>query len=252
MSSQSKVRAIILAAGRGSRLGELTQDRPKCLLELGGQSLLEWQLEALEAAGIAEIVVIVGFNARRVEARLEDRGNVTTLHNPFYEVSDNLASLWFARDYFEGDVLVLNGDTLVSAESVRRLVERGAAPINVMIDRKPAYDADDMKVLLDGNRIRAIGKTLTDADAESIGMLLFRGDGTGLFRQTIKEMMYETSSLGRWFLSVIDQLARKSDVCAVDVAGEGWAEVDFPADIVIAEALVATWKRRSGERALAT
>jgi choline kinase len=250
MSSQpTPVRAIILAAGRGSRLGALTVDSPKCLLEFGGKPLLEWQLDALSEAGIAEIVVIVGFNARLVETMLEGRPNVRTLHNPFYEVADNLASLWMARELFEGDVLVLNGDTLVSADIVRRLLSEGRGTINVTIDRKPDYDTDDMKVWLEGDRVQAIGKQLTQANAESIGMLLFRGEGTRLFRQTMAEMMYEPDTLKRWFLSVIDHLARQGDVHAVDIQGAPWSEVDFAADLITAEALVAGWQAESASLA---
>jgi choline kinase len=73
-------------------------------------------------------------------------------------------------------------------------------------------------------------------------MLLFRGDGTGLFRQTLTEMMYEQATLGRWFLSVVDHLAQRGDVHAVDIQGAAWSEVDFPADLATAEALVAGWR----------
>lgn len=239
-------RAIILAAGRGSRLGALVEDRPKCLIEFGGKALLEWQLDALAAAGIDEAVVIVGFNGRRVEEKLEGRAGIRTIHNPFYNVSDNLASLWLAREHFEGDVLVLNGDTLVSGDIVRTLLEQGEEGINVTVDRKDAYDDDDMKVLREGRQVKAIGKTLTQANAESIGMLLFRGSGTDLFRRTMTEMMYDPASLGRWFLSVVDQLAKQGAVSSVDIEGRRWAEVDFPPDVETAKALVASWQEAGG------
>jgi choline kinase len=241
-----RTRAIILAAGRGSRLGDLTKDRPKCLLEFGGRPLIDWQLSALAANGVTDVVVIVGFGAKRVAHYLAEHWpSVRLLHNPFYDVSDNLASLWLAREEMVGDMIVLNGDTLVSPEIVGRALQGAVAPITVTIDRKPAYDADDMKVRLDGTRLIAIGKTLSPdhANAESIGMLLFRDGGTFLFRQAIEEAMFDPATVRRWFLSIIDSLAARAEIRALSIEGLSWSEVDFPADIVAADLLVAEWLR---------
>jgi choline kinase len=244
-----RTRAIILAAGRGSRLGDLTKDRPKCLLEFGGRPLIDWQLSALAAHGVTDVVVIVGFGAKRVAHYLgEHWPSVRLLHNPFYDVSDNLASLWLAREEMVGDMIVLNGDTLVSPEIVSRALQGAAAPITVTIDRKPAYDADDMKVQLDGTRLLAIGKTLPpdQAHAESIGMLLFREGGTFLFRQAIEEAMFDPTTIRRWFLSIIDSLALRAEIRTISIEGLDWSEVDFPADIVAADRLVAGWLAATG------
>lgn len=239
-----RTRAIILAAGRGSRLGDVTKDRPKCLLEFAGRPLIDWQLSALAANGVTDVVVIVGFGAKRVAHYLgEHWPSVRLLHNPFYDVSDNLASLWLAREEMVGDMIVLNGDTLVSTALVERVLKEAEAPITVTIDRKPAYDADDMKVRLDGTRLLAIGKTLSPdhAHAESIGMLLFREAGTFLFRQAIEEAMFDPATVRRWFLSIIDSLAARAEIRVVSIEGLGWGEVDFPADIVAGELLVSGW-----------
>jgi choline kinase len=106
---------------------------------------------------------------------------VRTIFNPFYKVADNTGSLFMAREALSGDTLVWNGDTMVSPALMKKVVANRQTGICVTIDRKPeGYDADDMKVVEDGGRLRAIGKRLSDADgvnAESIGLLAFRGDG---------------------------------------------------------------------------
>src|SRR5204862_1260151 len=110
------MKAIILSAGQGSRLGHLTDDKPKCLIEFGGRSLLDRQLDALQANGIGEAVVVTGFRDDQIEAVLERRRQagegpaVRTVFNPFYKVADNLGSLFVAREEIAGDVLVWNGD----------------------------------------------------------------------------------------------------------------------------------------------
>ncbi len=90
------VKAVILSAGQGSRLLPLTKDKPKCLLEIGGQTILGWQIEALRAAGIGEVVVIAGFRHAHVEAHLSQMQypgmTLRTHFNPFFQAGDNLAT----------------------------------------------------------------------------------------------------------------------------------------------------------------
>jgi len=150
--SAHPMKAIILSAGQGSRLGHLTTDRPKCLIEFNGRSLLDRQLDALAANGIMEAVVVTGFRDDQIEAALARRGDsapqVRTVYNPFYKVADNLGSLYVAREEIRGDVLVWNGDTLVSDDLMARVIANHRRDgICVTIDRKPGYDEDDMKVV---------------------------------------------------------------------------------------------------------
>ncbi|MBP6224504.1 MAG: NTP transferase domain-containing protein, partial [Rhizobacter sp.] len=158
-------RAVILSAGQGSRLLPLTAQMPKCLLDLCGRSMLEWQLRGLSQMGVPEAVVVTGFHPELVEAELKrvapQNMRVRTLYNPFYKLADNLASCWMARAELTGTCLILNGDTLFEPDIAGRLIAAASAPITVTIDRKPNYDSDDMKVETDGVHLRAIGKTLS-------------------------------------------------------------------------------------------
>jgi choline kinase len=243
--------AIILSAGQGSRLGALTHDRPKCLIEFAGRTLLDRQLDTLAASGIQQAVVVTGFRDDQIEAALErrrqagDGPSVRTLFNPFYKVADNTGSLYMAREALEGDTLVWNGDTMVSPALMARVVANDRPGICVTIDRKAgSYDADDMKVVEEGGRLRAIGKRLTDAEgvnAESIGLLAFRAGGAERFRAAIEEAMRSPEGTQIWYLRVIHHLAQSSDVWTLDISGEEWGEVDFPEDVSRAEAMVRGW-----------
>ena len=240
-------KAIILSAGKGSRLLPLTAERPKCLIDLSGRSLLEWQLDTLQEAGIGDIVVVTGFAEELVEEVAERRSGVRTLFNPFYHVADNLGSVWMARAELDGDTLLLNGDTLVSPRLLRRVLEAETGPIAVTVDEKEAYDADDMKVLRDGDRLLRIGKALDPGqyNAESIGLLAFRGEGPSRFAGQVERMMRQPDGTRRWYLRAIDELAKAgADVRAVSIKGEEWQEVDFPEDVEAAKALTARWVDR--------
>ena len=242
-------KAIILSAGQGSRLGHMTDDRPKCLIEFNGRTLLDRQLDALTANGVEEAVVVTGFRDDQIEAALKRRGDVgprvRTIYNPFYKVADNLGSLFVARDEIEGDVLVWNGDTLVSEALMARVVgNRSQDGICITIDRKDGYDEDDMKVVVDdAGRLHAIGKRLdlADVNAESIGLLAFRGAGAQTFRHAIERAIRTQEGTTIWYLRVIHQIAQDAPVWTLDISGEEWGEVDFPEDVESAQALTARW-----------
>src|SRR5881628_3656724 len=137
------MKAIILSAGQGSRLGHMVDDRPKCLIDFNGRTLLDRQLDTLAADGVHEAVVVTGFHDELVQEAIGKRSGgpaVRTIFNPFFKVADNTGSLYMARDELSGDCLVWNGDTLVSDALMKRVLANGCDGICVTIDRKDAYD----------------------------------------------------------------------------------------------------------------
>src|SRR3954449_480001 len=138
------MKAIILSAGQGSRLGHLVDDRPKCLIDFNGRTLLDRQLDTLEANGVHEAVVVTGFHDELIEAAIAARSggpDVRTVYNPFYKVADNTGSLYMARQELSGDCLVWNGDTLVSNCLMAKVVGNARPGITVTVDRKAdSYD----------------------------------------------------------------------------------------------------------------
>ncbi len=245
--------AILLSAGQGSRLLPLTAERPKCLIDFSGRSLIEWQIEMLARGGVKRIDVVTGFKTDEVEyavSQINDlRVDIKCHFNPFFKVADNLGSCWIVRHLMKDDFMILNGDTLVSEEIVRK-VQQGADgpdgpwPIAVTVDEKPAYDSDDMKVLREPNgRLLHIGKTLTaeETNCELIGFLAFRGEGVDLFREAVRSKMRERNGVEHWYLKVIDTIADTGQVGTCSITGSQWAEVDFLTDIESATALTDSW-----------
>jgi choline kinase len=247
-------KAIILSAGQGSRLGHLVDDRPKCLIDFGGRSLLDRQLDTLAGNGVGEAVVVTGFHDDLINEALSRRSggpDVRTIYNPFYKVADNLGSLFMAREELSGDCQVWTGDTLVSDTLMARVVGNDRAGICVTIDRKDSYDEDDMKVVVDPDgRLRAIGKRISQGvNGESIGLLAFRSGGAERFREAIERDIRAPEGTTIWYLRVIHHLAERSDVWTFDINGEEWGEVDFPEDVERAQALVSRWDSAKGSAA---
>jgi len=240
------MKAIILSAGQGSRLGHLVDDRPKCLIDFSGRTLLDRQLDTLAANGVDEAVVVTGFHDELIEQAIAARSGgpkIRTVYNPFYKVADNTGSLYMARGELAGDCLVWNGDTLVSNALMAKVVGNDRGGICVTIDRKDdGYDDDDMKVIEAGGKLKAIGKRISEGvNAESIGLLAFRAGGAEQFRAAIEAAMRTPEGTTIWYLRVINHLAQDHDVWTLDIAGEEWGEVDFPPDVDNARVLTARW-----------
>ncbi|MBZ0168713.1 nucleotidyltransferase [Candidatus Methylomirabilis lanthanidiphila] len=238
------MRGIILSAGQGKRLLPLTAEVPKCVLQVGGQTLVERQIAYLMKCGIDQVTVVVGFGAEKVEQVVRTHfhpDQATTLYNPFFSVSDNLVSCWLVRHLMTEDFVLLNGDTLFEPAILQCLLDAPPGPITLVVDRKPAYDADDMKVMVEGRRLLRVGKTLSpeQSHGESIGMTLFRGNGPGLFSEAIERALRKPDALRNWYLSVIDEMAQAGLVRTCPIQGLQWTEVDCLADLEQAQQLTA-------------
>jgi choline kinase len=245
--SKHRPNVIILNAGQGKRLLPLTKDTPKCLVEVGGKPMMMWQLEALSKFELGRVSIVTGFGADKVDAHLAALEpatlNVQTIFNPDYDKADNLVSCWAARAEMSTDFIILNGDTLFEPRVFERLLTSREAPITVTIDRKAAYDADDMKVRSDGARLLRISKDLpvSEADAEAIGILYCRGRGARLFCEDLEKAVAARAPGVRWYLSVVDRLAAGGVVEIVSVEGLQWTEIDDKADLDRAGGIVAGW-----------
>lgn len=249
------MKALIIGAGQGKRLLPLTETTPKALVNIGGKSLFEWQLDALVECGVTDVVFVAGFNIEAVRkeaerlARKHGHVSLRVIHNPFHAIADNLATCWTARGEMTENFLLLNSDTLFSAPVLRKLLASDMANVTLAIDHKDRYDSDDMKVELDGTRLVDVGKTLEEGrvSGESIGMLLFRGDGPGQFVAALDSAMENEAALRHWFLSVIAAMAGATAVETADIHGHDWCEIDFPHDVGIARKMVARWQARAAE-----
>ncbi len=230
------MKAIILSAGQGKRLLPLTSEMPKCLLPIGNKTLLEWQLDVLASCGVTQVTVVVGYGADKVEALVKQHSEppmIETFLNTEYATSDNLVSCWKVREKMADDFLLINGDTLFETAILERLLQMPKNEVTVTISHKKEFDADDMKVQLDGTRLRQVSKALApgEVDAESIGMILFREPGGAWFRAAMEQALKEPAAKKHWYLSVINEMAQTKPVWTCSVTGLLWSEVDYPADL---------------------
>lgn len=236
------MRAIILAAGRGSRMGEHTQEQPKCLTRLAGKSLLQWQLEALRAAGIQQTAIVRGYRGEMLAGKAD-----TVFENPRWQETNMVSTLACAAEWLEAEpCLVSYSDIVYHPESVRALAEVEAT-LAITYDRlwrplwedrfaDPLTDAEAFRLSPTGD-LRAIGGNADSTEAiegQYMGLLKFTPSGwsavTDLRTQCTpaeRDKMDMTSLLGR----LLDGGVR---IAAVPVAGR-WCEVDNARDLHLYE-----------------
>lgn len=230
------MRAVILAAGRGSRMGGLTEDRPKCLLRVGGRSLLDRQLRALRQAGVREIGIVTGWRHEAFAG-----SDVTLFHNPCWADSTMVESLAAAGTWLTKDVvLVAYGDIVFSPAAVRRL--SAAAGLAIAYDpgweelwrrrfAHPLHDAETF--VLDGaGHLLDIGGApagLTEVQGQYMGLLRFTPAAWSLVRQVRAR---DPRIARRDMTGLLRHLVREGLMAVTAVAApEPWCEFDQPSDL---------------------
>jgi len=222
--------AIILAAGRGGRLGALTSERPKCLLRVGVRSLLEQQLEALRGQGLDSVVVVAGYRAEAVEAELNGRARL--LLNPRHAETNSLFSLWLAREFAADGFVLLNADVLFDPEILRRVLD-SPHPEALAVERREKFSPEEMKVELHGERIMALSKELPAerAHAENVGVLKFSPEGARVLFDRMEELL--AGGAEKQFCPfAFNALADERPLFAVPIDGLPWIEIDFVEDLL--------------------
>ena len=216
-----EMKAIILAAGTASRLRPLTDNTPKCLLNIGERPLLQRSMDALRENGIDEFVIVTGYLHEMIEdfvARTYPEGiRVTFIHNEVYATTNNIYSLWLARPEAEGhDILLLDSDLLYDARIVRRVLDTPADNVLTLIEHE--LGEEEMKVVTDtkGN-IREISKTCspTEAAGESLGIEKMGKAYTKALYRELDAMMNEEHLENKFYELAFERLIAQGQTYTV-------------------------------------
>jgi len=226
------MRAIILAAGRGARLNGMAGDDPKCLVKVGGVTLIERQIATLNSFGLDLITVVVGFGAERVRSACGS--SVDYVENDRFDKTNSLYSLWLTRHQLFDGFIVFNSDVLVHPRLVKDLLAseyENALLIDYRDEQTAPYGDEEMKVRVRDGRITEIGKELEPAssDGENVGIAKFGPEGARLL---VEEMgvLVASGNLRHWAPRAFREFAQKQPLHAVATRGLPWIEIDFPED----------------------
>jgi choline kinase len=230
--------AILLAAGVGERLRGAAGGRPKCLVEIGGRSLLARLLEGLVTVGVAEAAVVTGFGDATLRAAIGSGPaglRVRWLHNPRFR-EGAILSLWTARELLDRPVLVMDADVLCGADMLARLVRSPHANC-FLLDGSAPCTGEEQMLLVRGGRVRNIvrgGAPGYDVAGESVGFLKL-GAGAARELRELLEGRVVAGDTGIEHEEVYPDLLARVEVGYERVDGMPWTEIDFPEDVVHAE-----------------
>ena len=245
---------IILAAGQGTRLRPLTDNCPKCMVQLSGRSLLDWQLETAHAAGCHEVIVVGGYFANQLR-----RPGVQVVVNEDYDCTNMVHSLFCAEEFFDDGFVLSYGDIVYQHEILESVIQ-SPLPIAVAIDSgwhdywedrfdDPLSDAESLQIGGDGS-LQNIGQSVSDIDqiqGQYIGLMAFRDDGVRRLKaayQTARQMDRDglnpfgtTRSLaGLYMTDLLQGMIDRGDSVWPVWIDRGWYEIDSLNDLRIAEA----------------
>ncbi|MEK6607870.1 MAG: phosphocholine cytidylyltransferase family protein [Myxococcota bacterium] len=235
--------AVILVAGEGTRLRPYTLTRPKCLLEVGGKTLLDWSVDAIAACGVRRIVLVVGYLEEQVRQHAARFGGgaveVRFALNARYATTNNIVSAQIAREHVgAGGLLLLDGDLVFETRALARLLDAPGEAV-LMLHRVPLGD-EEMKIRADTDgRVKAVGKHLPIAGAlgESVGVARMAPSATDAFWSAISALV-DAGRTDAWYEDAFQRCIDDGvEYRVADVTGLRCMEIDTAADLAAAQAL---------------
>lgn len=234
--------ALIMAAGRGSRLGAQTDDRPKSLIDLGGITPLEWQLEVLATRGIERVILVTGYRRADVEsvaiARAAGRFSVQPIWNPFWSVTNVVGSAWMAREQLTREFVYLHADTVFEPSILDDLLAASGDGV-LPIDFRPC-EPEQMKASVADGIITHLSKELADDESagEFIGIGVFREPALPLVRAGLDAVL-AAGTLTAYFEGALNEaIGAGLRLRPIATAGRAWTEIDFPEDLELARTIL--------------
>ena len=224
------MRAIILAAGKGKRLDTVSGDNPKCLLDIGGVSLIERQIEILRAVGVNDITAVVGFGTEHVRERCGS--GISYIENEIHDQTNSLYSLWLARHALSEGFVVLNADVLFHSQMLVDLLSvQFEDALLVSYEPLGMLGDEEMKVKVRKGCVVDMSKQMNpaEADGENVGIVKFGSSGATLLIE-LMDTLVAAGNRKEWAPRAFREFAAQRPLNAISTRSYPWIEIDFPED----------------------
>ena len=234
------MKAVILAAGQGTRIRSVHGEHPKCLIEVDETTILDHQLEALAMAGIHDVAIVVGYEKQQIIAHIRNNllrynQRIHFIENPAFAITNNIYSLWVARDWLRGDsFIVLNADVIFDPDILNSAVEP-YAPISMIVD--PLWRDETMKVIIEDDRVTRMSKKISreEFNGTYIGITVFSKSIQDRFLSKLNDLVV-AERVNEFFNVAVQELADEGiHVGYTSTDGLAWAEIDDPLDLTFAQ-----------------
>lgn len=223
------MKVLLLAAGRGTRISRYLSGNPKCTVNIGDEKLIQYTIKMLNKKGITDIAMVLGYRADVIKEALKEY-NIKFYYNPFFDVTNSIASAWFAKDFIcNDDILIMNADVFLEENLIDYILTKKDSPI-MYADGSRKEEADYKFKYKDGILLK-YGKELENDDisGEYIGIGQFSKEFISEFNVKLEEMI-NNQQHSVWWENVIYELSKNQPIKVEDIAGKFWAEVDYIED----------------------
>lgn len=225
------MQAIIMAAGKGSRLGELTKGYPKSFVEINGKKLIEINMAMLRDIGVEKMIIVTGYREDAFVELTKGMDDVVLKYNPFYSLVNVLGSFYMGMDELNDDFIFLHADTLCDKSIFEELIKL-KADVNLPVDYKQCDD-EAMKIRSEKGKLVEITKQMPveAAEGEFIGVASFRKEVLDVLKQKVKEVLAD-GDFASYFEGAIQRMIDETDcdIRPFDICNAPWAEIDFRED----------------------
>lgn len=228
-------KAVIVAAGASTRLKSLGYPYPKGLIEVAGEPMLARSVRLLRENGIEKIIIVVGYKRHYIQDVFGDRCRY--IHNPFYNETNNMASLWFARDWVDNEPFIyLHSDLVYDPSILASFLDADYNDAALLVDLGPT-DEEAMKVRLDNGKFIESKKEipLEESAGEWVGISGFQRPSI-LFNK-IDDLLADRQFKAYDTLAFTEMAEEGSEFFIVPTEGKNWIEIDFPSDLQRAKEL---------------
>jgi len=230
------MKAVILAAGRGTRMPRISKEKPKCLIKIGDRSILHRQIHHLKNNDIHDIYIVIGYKSDIVKRSIEENTGIHFLENKEYATTDNIYSLYLTKRFVNGkEFILLNGDVVCEEEIIRKVLEKENENV-VPIDSK-YYDLEELKVRIEDNLVKEIlpkNAPKEKSDGSTIGIFKFSPKGSKMLFDEIERCVKQEIK-NKWFEFAVNRILPELRMIPIDIHGLKWIEVDTEDDILRAE-----------------
>lgn len=231
------MKAIILTAGVGSRIRPLTDNTPKCLLDINGKTILERMVENVSGCGITQFVVITGYLQEQVTSFITEhfpRLKFSFVHNEKYAETNTAYSLYLTRKLVEGDSFIkLDGDVVFEKAVVEKLINDQNQNCLCM-DKNIRLATEEVKVSLgENNKVLKVGKKIPPqaAQGESIGIEKLSAEGGVAFYNALEQVLKDPKNNQEYYDDSYTTLVERGvPFYATDITGLKWVEIDTHED----------------------
>lgn len=221
------MKAILLAAGRGTRISRMVEAIPKSTLPIAGTPLIRYTVDLLARKGI-ESVVCVGYRSELIKKALDGK-DVTYCENPFYEVTNSIASLWFAQCQLDDDIIIMNADVYLTEDILDMVLNRDDEAV-MAIDFTRTEVGDYFFKTTESGSIIKYGKELPleERTCEYVGIAKISKSFIPVFIERMNQMIW-SQQYDRWWENVLYSFTdnNEREIKTVDVDGKFWSEIDY-------------------------